>query len=83
MDHSFERPSRVWEHSEEGVALRPYLSAASPDDRLAQYLGMPVDDLPVAIAELSEKQSGTLDVGEQERDGSGGQVRHLDSSVES
>jgi hypothetical protein len=65
------------ERHEEGVAFGADLNASALGDGFAHDRRMLVPDGRVSIAELLEQPGGALDVGEQERDRPGRQLRHL------
>src|SRR4051794_14680684 len=77
--HRHSRGERVpgpREGYEEPVPLRIDLATTVISTRAADQAIVTAQHLRVALAEQAEKACGTLDVGEQERDGPGGQPRH-------
>jgi hypothetical protein len=75
VDRGPDRPHRAGERHEEGIALGADLHAAARLDGLAHDRRVLVPDRGVPIAQLLQQPRGTLDVGEQEGDGSGRQRR--------
>ena len=64
------------ECEEERVALRVDLVAAMTGECLTEQTLVVGQDARVAAAELADEPRRTLDVGEEERDGPAGKVRH-------
>jgi hypothetical protein len=69
---------RALERNEERVALRVDLDAVVAPERLPQQPTMVRQDVDVAVTELLEESRRALDVGEEQRDGSGRQLAHAD-----
>jgi hypothetical protein len=64
------------EGDEERISLRIDLDAAMPAEAFAQRLPMLAERIGVGIAELVQKPSRALDVGEEKGDCAGGQLGH-------
>src|ERR671919_775706 len=67
--------SRGSEHGEERVALGIDDLAPLPRQRLAKDVAVLREERGVPVSQLPQEQRGTLDIGEQERDRSGRQLR--------
>jgi hypothetical protein len=64
------------ERDEERITLSVDLDPVVPGERLPQHPSMLGQRLGICLSELREQPGGTLDVGEQERDGPRGQLPH-------
>lgn len=74
-DAGRDRIGRAGEGDEEGIALRIHLRAAALGERSAKQTAMRSEHLPIALLQPLYQLRRAVDVGEEERDGSGGQ-RH-------
>ena len=74
VDCRRDRVARPGEDEEERVALRVHLDTARRAEGIADDPAMRGQDLAVVVPEPLEELRGVLDVGEDESDGSNGQL---------
>src|SRR5260221_11697852 len=76
LDGGGERVTGAGEGGEEGIPLRIHLLAAVGVERGAHQPAMLGQDVGVVWTYLLQETRGAFDVGEQEGDGAGGEIRH-------